>query len=161
MSARDKAVEALQLAVSESRLNVGHPVVVAELKLLVIPGTLWLILHLSRVSRDAMAAQQLQPLVQGGRAGQNHSTFSGGNKLDRMKAEHGHFGIPAAADRLALVRSADRVGCILHHVETVPLSKARDGPQVTGLAREVDRHHHLRELAASGRSLKLAGQRAR
>ncbi|MNR68808.1 hypothetical protein D3C85_1936030 [compost metagenome] len=50
-------VQTLHLGNSQCGLQFGHPVVEAEIDLLIVPGAVSLVGHLRRVAGDAVAAQ--------------------------------------------------------------------------------------------------------
>src|SRR5580765_4269591 len=94
-----------QLFDSESTLEIGETIVVAEIDHLVKPGTQGF--ALSMVGRDPMIPEGAHPLGQNRVIRRNHSTFAGGDVLHRMKTKSAQIG--ERANWPALITRADRM----------------------------------------------------
>src|SRR3954470_21048079 len=101
MAPRDRFVETPRLAEAQACLQIRHPVVVAELDLLVVPRPVRPMRHLRRFARDAVASEKLQAPREPGVICEGHAAFGGGHDLYRVEAEHCDFAVLAAAHRLA------------------------------------------------------------
>src|SRR6516165_7991655 len=70
-----------------------------------------------RIANDPVGAQRRHPLSQFRVVGERHPALSGSNDLYWVKTEYGHVGPAATANRLAVARCPDCVGCVLEDLE--------------------------------------------
>src|SRR3989344_6939884 len=84
---RNESIELAQLAHTERRLEISHPIIKAEFEHLIMPR--WCILGFEErgVARHPMIAKTEQALIVFLAIGSDGATLSGGNRLDWMEAE--------------------------------------------------------------------------
>ncbi len=108
-----------------------------------------------------MAAQAQQVPLQFGIIGGDDPALAGGDDLHRVKAEHGHLRVPAAADFVALKRPADGVRRVLDDGEAIARGQPADDVHAAGLPGEVHRDDHLGHASLLRRRSQLSLQRGR
>ena len=124
-------------------LHIGHPIVVTQRHLLVIPRAFHWPGHQRRIAGDAVTAQQAHGLGQCRVIGHGHATFPRGDDLNRMEAEDCDVAVAAVAGGLVVITGAKGVAGIFDDAKTILLPQAVDLFHVAGQACEVYRDHHL------------------
>src|SRR4051794_34399709 len=84
-----KLVQPSHLTQPQSRMYVGHSIVVTKIDLLVVPGAIGWVSHFCGIAADTMAAEPHHLPGKRGVIGQCHTAFSRRYNLDRMKAKNG------------------------------------------------------------------------
>src|ERR1039458_2876887 len=79
-------IQLLQLALTESALEVGDAAVVSEVAHLIGPPAA--LAALAMVGGDAVISEAAHARIQLGAVGRDHAPFAGGDVLDRVKTEH-------------------------------------------------------------------------
>ncbi len=127
---RHECIQACHLADAESRLHIGHAVVVAKRDLLVIPGAVRGVRHLGLVARDTVRASLLHGLRQIAPARDTHAPFGSRDDLDRMEAEDSDISKVAASDRFAKIAATDGMRGILDDGKAVYVAQRADCPHI-------------------------------
>ncbi len=141
-----QSVELLQLLDADSGLQIGHPVVEAELAILLEHDAFRL---MARQGRDArgVGPQLPRPLRDVAIVGRQHTAFTRRNRLSRVKAEAGD--VAGGADRAAVMGRPDRAGRVLDNRD----SPARKAFQPIEIRSEPDLMNRENGLRARGDAL--------
>ena len=129
----DEALELPELAGAERRLDVGEPVVEAELLDVVDPAAL------VRPRPDPVMAKSTESLRVVGRVGGHCTTLAGRDRLDRVEREAAHVAVRAVADRAVRCCRADGVRGVFDHDTRPVLERGK----IDGKSREMDGHEGI------------------
>src|ERR1700722_14484205 len=105
--------------------------------------------HLIGRAGNPMSSKPTHTLRQAGILGDRHSAFTGGNDLDRMKAENDDIAVSAGTYLGIVPGRADGVRRILQYAKPIALTQIGDGAHVAALTREVHRHQDLGQFRLS------------